>query len=213
MRLIPYLFLLLPALVLSGVAGAAPVTYTIDPDHTYPSFDADHMGLSVWRGKFNHTTGTVTLDRTARKGDVDITVDVASIDFGNDALNKVIVKAKAPMCKDSCGLFDTAQYPKATYHGNLEDFVDGAPTRVAGTLALHGVTRPLDLAIDSFKCVPDFMLQPRERCGADAQATFNRDAFGIDAGKSFGIKMAVTLHIQVEAVENATPSAAASKSH
>ncbi len=190
---------------------AAPVTYTIDSNHTYPSFDADHMGLSVWRGKFNHTTGSVTLDRAGQTGEVNITVDAASIDFGNDALNDVVVKAKAPMCKDSCGLFDTAKYPTATYHGKLIDFVNHAPTRVAGKLTLHGVTRPLDLAIDSFKCVPDFMLKPRQRCGADAQATFDRDAYGLDAGKTFGIKMGVTVHIQVEAVEDAAP-AAASKS-
>ncbi|MGA9423403.1 MAG: YceI family protein [Rhodanobacteraceae bacterium] len=204
--------LLFLALALSGAATATPVSYTIDPDHTYPSFDADHMGLSVWRGKFNHTSGKITLDRAAQTGDVDVTVDVASIDFGNDALNQVIVKANGPMCKDACGLFDAARYPQATYRGTLERFVDGAPTRVAGKLTLHGVTRPLDLAIDSFKCIPDFMLKPRERCGADVHATLNRDDYGIDDGKSFGIKMGVTLHIQVEAVEDVAPASAASKS-
>ena len=40
------------ALMSAGVF-AAPVTYKLDPSHTYPSFAADHMGgLSVWRGKF-----------------------------------------------------------------------------------------------------------------------------------------------------------------
>ena len=37
------------------------MTYTVDPMHTFPSFAADHMGISVWRGKFNRTSGTVTL--------------------------------------------------------------------------------------------------------------------------------------------------------
>ena len=67
---------------------------------------------------------------------------------------------------------------------------------------MRGVTRPLTLAIDRFKCVPDFMLKPRLRCGADALGTFERDAFGLDGGKSFGMDMKVTLRIQVEAVED-----------
>jgi polyisoprenoid-binding protein YceI len=183
--------LMLSMMLISGAATAAPVTYTLDPGHTYPSFEADHFdGLSVWRGKFNHTTGTVTLDRAAGTGSVDVTVDMASADFGNDALN---VKAREP------DLFDVAKHPHATYTGKLAGFVDGAPTRVDGTLTLRGVTRPLVLTLDSFKCIPDPMVK-RERCGADALATFKRDDFGMDAGKDYGFRMDVTLRIQVEAL-------------
>ena len=56
---------------------AAPTTYQIEPTHTYPSFEADHMGgLSVWRGKFNKTSGSVTFDKAGQQGTVDITVDI-----------------------------------------------------------------------------------------------------------------------------------------
>ena len=178
-------------LAISGVAFAAPITYAIDPTHTYPSFEGDHFGgLSTWRGKFNKTAGTVTLDKAAGTGTVDVTVDMKSADFGLDALN---TKAQGP------DLFDVAKYPQATYKGKLERFAHGAPTRVVGNLTLHGVTRPLTLKIDSFKCMPDPMVK-RERCGADALATFKRDTFGMDAGKSYGFRMDVTLRIQVEAV-------------
>ena len=71
-----------------GAASAAPVSYKIDPAHTFPSFEADHMGISVWRGKFNTNSGTVILDKAAQTGTVDITIDTASVDFGLDALNK-----------------------------------------------------------------------------------------------------------------------------
>ena len=178
-------------LAASGSAIAAAVTYQIDPDHTYPSFEADHMGgLSVWRGKFNHTRGTVTLDKTAGTGTVDVTVDIKSADFGLDALNR------SAQGKD---LFESSRYPQATYTGKLVDFVNGAPTRVAGKLTLHGITHPLDLKINSFKCMPHPMLK-REVCGADALATFRRDAFGMNAGKDYGFSMDVTLRIQVEAI-------------
>ncbi|HET9817804.1 MAG TPA: YceI family protein [Rhodanobacteraceae bacterium] len=194
----------LALLAAASIAEAQPVTYTIDPDHTYPSFAADHMGLSIWRGKFDHTSGTITLDRAAHTGTVHIVTQVSSINFGNPPLTKMVLRDQLPasLCQSQCAFFDAAQYPQAVYDGKLADFVDGAPTRVVGTLTLRGITRPLDLKIEQFKCVPDPMLKPRERCGAEASATFDRAAFGIDAGKSFGLDMTVSMQIQVEAVED-----------
>ena len=175
-----------------SIAAAAPVTYDIDPKHTYPSFEADHMGgRSVWRGKFDRTTGQVVLDKAAGAGTVDVVVDMSSVDFGLDKMND---KAR------SAEIFDVGKYPQATYKGKLEGFVNGAPSRVVGELTLHGVTRPLTLQIDSFKCMPHEVVK-REVCGADALATFNRDDFGIDASKKLGFKMGVTLRIQVEAIQ------------
>jgi len=108
----------------------------------------------------------------------------------------------APLCKTQCAFFDAAKYPTAVYDGRLADFVDGAPTRVVGKLTLHGVECPVDLKIEHFKCIPDFVVKPRQRCGAEASATFDRADFGIDAGKSFGMDMKVRIQIQVEAVED-----------
>jgi polyisoprenoid-binding protein YceI len=188
----PRSLLVLATLAASAAAGAAPVTYTIDPDHTYPSFEADHMGgLSVWRGKFDKTSGKIVLDKAAGTGLVDVTIDAASVDYGHAKMNE---KAK------SDELFDVAKFPQATYKGRLEGFKNGAPTRVAGELTLHGVTKPVELKIESFKCTQHPMLK-REVCGADALATFDRSQFGIDAGKKYGFKMDVTLRIQVEALQ------------
>jgi polyisoprenoid-binding protein YceI len=191
---LPLAFLLatLPALAAPRAeAAAAATTYRIDPDHTYPSFEADHMGgLSVWRGKFNHSRGTVTLDRAGRTGTVDVVVDMGSVDFGHDKLDAV---ARGPE------LFDVAKWPEARYTGRLAGFRNGAPTRVDGRLILHGASHPLTLAIRSFKCMPHPLLK-REVCGADAFTTFQRDDYGMPAGKDYGFSMAVTLRIQVEAI-------------
>lgn len=175
----------------AATATAAPVRYEIDPAHTFPSFEADHMGVSVWRGKFNSSRGEISLDKAAQTGTVEVTIDTASIDYGLDVMNE---HAR----KDT--LLDTGKYPQAVYKGRLVDFRDGAPTRVAGELTLHGVTKPVDLTIDRFKCIPH-PLHKRELCGADALATFRRDEFGIDAGKDYGFNMDVTMRIQVEAVQ------------
>jgi len=178
--------------LVAGTAAAAPLTYTVDPMHTFPSFAADHMGLSVWRGKFNRTSGTVTLDREASTGTLQIAIDTTSVDFGLDALNQ---KAAEP------DLFDLARYPQATYSGKLVDFVDGKPTRATGQLTFRGVTRPVDLEIRSFKCMPH-PIYKREVCGADAVTTIKRDEYGMDAGKAYGFNMDVKLEIQVEALRN-----------
>lgn len=186
MKSLPVLLAALAALP----AAAETVTYEIEPEHTFPSVEADHMGMSVWRGKFNRSSGQVTLDRQAGTGAVTVEIDLASIDFGLDALNEHMAKPE---------YFDTARHPVATYTGTLAGFVDGAPTRVDGALTLRGTTRPVTLEIRSFKCMPH-PLSKRDWCGADAHATIDREAFGIDEGKDWGFDMDVALRIQVEAI-------------
>lgn len=189
--------LALTSFALSGVAAAAPVTYNLDPEHTYPSFEADHLGISVWRGKFNKTAGKMTLDKAAGQGTVDVTIDLKSVDFGHEKMNS---EAMGPE------FFDVKKYPEARYKGKLTGFSNGVPSQVVGDLTLHGVTKPVVLRINLFKCIPHPILK-RELCGADATGTFNRDEFGLDVGKPYGFKMDVTLRIQMEALrtEGAKP--------
>jgi polyisoprenoid-binding protein YceI len=176
--------------LVTGSAIAAPVTYNVDPNHTYPSFQADHFGgLSNWRGKFNKSSGTITLDKDKATGKVDITVDVASINFGMPKLDEHAKSAE---------IFDAAKYPTATYKGTLTKFKDGAPTEVDGQFTLHGVTKPLTLKIDQFKCMMHPMTK-KEVCGADATATFSRADFGVNYGDKYGFNQEVKLQIQVEA--------------
>src|SRR5689334_3160574 len=75
-------------LLVAGATSAMANTYNIEPSHTYPSFEADHMGISFWRGKFTKTNGTIQLDRAAKTGSMDITIDPASIDFGYAKMNE-----------------------------------------------------------------------------------------------------------------------------
>ncbi|WP_028223064.1 YceI family protein [Paraburkholderia oxyphila] len=173
-------------------AFAAPTTYNLDPSHTFPSFEADHFGgISVWRGKFTKSSGTVVLDRAAKTGTVDVTIDASSIDTGNPTLDKHVSSAE---------LLDATKYPTAVYKGTSIRFDGDKPVEVIGTFTLHGVTKPLNLKIDSFKCFQNPMLK-REVCGADATAQFDRSDYGVDYGKAYGFKMATTLQIQVEGIK------------
>lgn len=181
---------LLAAGLVTGPAIAAPATYTVDPSHTYPSFKAAHKSLSFWRGKFNKTSGTIVLDRDAKTGTVDITIDATSIDFGHDKMNEHAI---------SEDFFNTAKFPTVTYKGKIK-FDGDKPAAVEGEMTLLGVTKPLKLEIDHFTCAPHPMLK-REVCGADAEGEFNRADFGMtkaaegEWGKS-------KIEIQVEALKD-----------
>jgi polyisoprenoid-binding protein YceI len=103
---------------------AAPVTYEIDPNHTHPVFEADHFGMSMWRGLFRKSRGTISLDAAAGTGSVDVIVDIASVDFGNDELNDSVVNSTAPP------ILEASKYPTAHYTGTLGGFINGAPSLV-----------------------------------------------------------------------------------
>ena len=176
----------LTSTLLPGVAAAAH--YKLDPDHTFPSLEFSHMGLSIWRGKFNRTKGTVTLDLAARKGTVTVQVETDSIDFGLDSMHEYAVRPD---------WLDVAKFPVMTYAGPIV-FQGDKPIAVDGQLTLRGLTGPLKLTINSFSCI-EHPFYKKEACGADAEGELNRADFGMtqyaegEAGK-------VRLHIQVEAL-------------
>jgi polyisoprenoid-binding protein YceI len=185
----------LPAMMVVATlmaSASAAENYTIDPRHTFPSLEFSHMGLSIWRGKFNKSSGSVLLDRAARTGSVEVVIDTSSINFGLDAMDE---KAR------SQDFFDVARFPAATYRGTVE-FAGDAPGSVDGQVTIMGVSQPVKLTINQFKCMLHPMLK-KEVCGADAEGEINWSDYGMkmsqygkgDAGR-------VRLRIQVEAIRN-----------
>lgn len=177
------------AAAVSTPALAAPTTYAIDSDHTHPAFEFPHMGLSWWRGLFGKTTGTVTLDRAAKSGAVDITVATGSIEFAHDEMNQHAVSDK---------WFNVVKFPTATYKGAIK-FSGDKPSAVDGQLTLLGVTKPVTLKITHFNCI-DHPYYKREACGAEAEAELNRADFGLTKGAE-GEMGKVKLRISVEALK------------
>lgn len=166
-------------------------TYQFDPDHTYPSFEADHIGgLSLWRGKFDKSQGTVRLDRAAKTGTVEVATNIASVHTGSTKLDQML---------QSDQFFDASKFPEASYKGTIK-FKGDKPVSVVGVLTMHGVTGPLTLTIDSFKCMSHPMLK-REVCGVDAIGEFDRSNFGVDFGKTYGFNMKTKLLISAEALK------------
>ena len=178
--------LLLPALLAPGIAAAA--RYRIDPEHTFPSLEFSHMDISIWRGKFNRTSGTFDYDAAARRGTVQVSVDTDSIDFGLDSMHEYAVKPD---------WLDVARHPTMTYAGELVFDGDRA-VAVDGKLTLRGVTRPLRLTINSFTCIEHPFFR-KEVCGADAEGELNRADYGMTQFAE-GNACKVRLRIQAEAI-------------
>ena len=169
---------------------AAAESYTIEPSHTYPSFEASHMGISFWRGKFNSSVGKVSLDRVAKTGTVDISIEAKSVDFGHDKMNE---HARGT------DFFNSEKFPLITYKGTII-FTGDTPSSVDGELTMLGVTKQVKLAIASFTCIPHPFYK-KEVCGADATGVFDRVDFGMDYGAKYGPTLA-KLAIQVEALRD-----------
>jgi polyisoprenoid-binding protein YceI len=182
--------ILIATLLAASATSAIAATYNIDPTHTYPSFEADHMGLSVWRGKFDKTSGTVDLDRAAKTGALEVKIDAASVDFGLEAMNK--------HARDEA-MFNVAKFPTITYTSKSFKFEGDQLVAVDGELTMLGVTKQVALKVNKFKCI----MHPRykkEVCGADATAEFKRSDFGLNYGLP-AFSPEVKLAIQIEAIK------------
>jgi polyisoprenoid-binding protein YceI len=168
-------------------AHAADV-YDIDPTHTFPTFEINHLGLSTFRGRFDRTEGSIELDLANRKGSADITVHVDSVSTG-------VAKLDEHLRADD--FFNAAEHPTMRFRGTQFHFENDTLRRVEGELTLLGVTRPLTLTLTHFACKPHPMTQV-QACGADLEGSIKRSDFGMDTYVP-AVGDEVRLKIEVEA--------------
>lgn len=109
------------------------------------------MGVSIWRGKFNKSSGKVTFDASPKTGNVQVQVDVNSIDFGHEKMNEFALTAD---------WLNAAKFPTMSYKGALV-FKGENPVAVEGQLTLLGVTKPLKLTLNKFQVHRSSVLQER----------------------------------------------------
>jgi polyisoprenoid-binding protein YceI len=175
----------------ASVAHAESATYAFDPSHTYVTFEIGHFGTSTNRGRFDKKEGTVQLDRAAKTGKVEATIDTTSINTGFDAFNKHL---------QSADLFDAAKYPTIKFVSDKFTFTGDKVSSISGSLTLLGKTQPVTLKANQFNCYMNPMVK-REVCGGDFETTIDRTQFGMNYGIDWGFPKDVRLVIQVEAVK------------
>lgn len=183
-------FPLIAALASAPAAAQADV-YTIDPTHTFPSFEISHLGFSTQRGRFNATSGKIVLDMAAKSGSVEVNIDTNSIDTGLEALEKVLREPE---------WFGVAQFPAMTFKGDRLRFEGDRLVGVDGTLTLRGVARPVSLKVDQFRCAMH-PLRKKPACGADASTTLKRSEFGMVKFPAPIVGEDVRIAIQIEAIK------------
>lgn len=181
------------ALALGGLAAsafAAPETFNLDPTHTAPYFSYSHFGYSTQMHRFDKTSGKLVLDRAARTGSVDVTIDAKSVNTGYALFNEHIQGAD---------YFDTANHPSISFKSTAVKFDGDKPVAVEGNLTVKGVTRPVSLTVTSFHAMPHPMLK-RDAIGANAVTRIKRSDFNMGKNAPY-VSDEVTLTIAVEAVK------------
>jgi len=155
-----------------SAASAAPEAFTIDPAHTYPMFEASHFGISVQRGRFDKTTGKIVLDREAKSGSIDVTIDAASINMGFETWNKFMRNED---------FFNVEKFPVMTFKSNKLIFEGDKIVGAEGEFTLLGVKKPLRLKVSNFACTQNPMLK-KLNCGEEVTADIKRSDFGMKVG-------------------------------
>lgn len=179
------------AAILMTAAFALPASaadsYTVDPNHTYPNFEINHLGFSTMHGRFGATSGKIVLDAAARSGSIDITIDATSIDTGH---------AKRDTHLKSDEFFNVGKFPTLTYKATKLAFDGDKLTAADGELTLLGVTKPVRLAVTAFNCGPHPM-NKKPMCGANATATINRSEFGLSKYvPAVGDEVKITIEVE-----------------
>ncbi|HJW02251.1 MAG TPA: YceI family protein [Azospira sp.] len=182
------------ALILSATAAtsalAAPATYVLDTNHTFPRFSYSHFGYSTQLSRFDKTSGKIVFDKAAKTGSVDIVIDTTSVDTGSQLFNGHI---------QGEDFLDTAKYPTATFKSTKVVFEGDKPVAIDGNLTLKGVTKPVTLTVTSFQNMAHPMLK-KDAIGANATVTVKRSEF--NAGKYAPyVGDDVKIDIAVEAIQ------------
>ncbi len=168
------------ALALPLAATAAPEPYTLDPYHTYLHFEVDHInGMSRMRGRFDKLSGKFTLDPAAKAGSIEITVQTASISTGDND------KGSRPRSRDehlrSPDFFNVTEFPTMSFKSTKITFKGDNPAAIEGNVTLLGVTKPVTLNVEHWRCGPH-PASKRQMCGANASGSIKRSDFGMKFG-------------------------------
>ena len=172
-------------------AQAQTATYVIDPTHTFATFEISHFGTSTNRGRFDKKSGSVQLDKAAKTGKLDISIDTSSINSGTAAFDKHL---------QSKDFFNAAEFPTARFVGDKFSFNGDKVSEISGMLTLLGKTNPVTLKATNFNCYINQMLKV-EVCGGDFETSIVRSQYGMNWGLNFGFSDAVRLVVQAEAIK------------
>jgi polyisoprenoid-binding protein YceI len=151
---------------------AAAETLSIDPTHTWPSFEVNHLGFTTQRGRFDKTDGKIVLDTAAKTGSIDIKIDTGSINMGLEKWNKHMM---------SPDFFNVEKFPTMYFKSSKLKFDGDKLVGADGELTLLGVTKPVSLNVTGYRC-GNHPMNKKPMCGADINTSIKRSDFGMVYG-------------------------------
>jgi polyisoprenoid-binding protein YceI len=164
--------------------------WELDPENSSAGFVCKHVFSNV-RGMFQQPSGTVFLDEaTPANSKVNATIKVSSITTGVEERDTHLKGAE---------FFDAARYPVITFVSS--SFSKSTPTSysVTGDLTMHGVTRPVTLAVTASA---PFNHAGGIRRGIEASTSVNRRDFGLlwdFPGEGTGVVVGDIIKITIDA--------------
>ena len=154
---------------MSTVTAPSVTTWKIDPAHSSVEFSVRHLMISTVKGRFADVTGTVkTDDSDPTKGEVDVTIAVASIDTR---------EAQRDAHLRSADFFDADHVPTMTFHSTRVEGVKGNTFKLVGDLRIRGVSREVALDVTAEGRGKDPW--GGERAGFSAVTTIKRSDYGL----------------------------------
>jgi len=169
------------AIALPLAAAAQVETFIIDPYHTTPYWETDNLGFATLRGRFDKTSGKFTIDRGAKTGTLEIVIQTASLSSGDS--DREGRKRNRDEHLRSPDFFNVVEFPTMTYRATSVKFKGDDPEIIEGSLTLLGVTHPVALKVERWKCGPDPRTAgKRYQCGGNATGSFKRSDFGMKFG-------------------------------
>ena len=182
------ILLLIITLFYFKVANSDPITYIIDPGHTYPSFTIDHFKLSKTIGFFEKTSGKVTIDWEKNTGIVSILINTSSINTGHKKRDEHLRNPD---------FFDVENHPFIKFNSDKLIFNEGNLIKIIGKLEILGRTKDVTLDFDNVNCIDNHPIKKVKACGASMSGLLNRSEFGMNKYIP-AISDEVNLNIQVE---------------
>jgi len=179
------------AISLAGPVWPQGALYNIDPTHTLVTFEANHLGLSTLRGRFDRVAGSVMFDKVGRSARADITVETTSLSTGAASLDARLKGAE---------FLNTAEFASARLVADGFTFTGQKISAAEGALTLLDKTLAVTLKAKHFNCYFNLLVQ-REVCGGDFETTISPSRWGMDSGPALGLADSIRLLIQVEAIK------------
>ncbi len=179
-------------LVLGFGAAAAQDLYTIDPNHSNVAFKVRHL-VSKVGGEFTDFEGTITADfNNLDVSGVQFSIQAASLDTRNEDRDGHL---------RSADFFDVEKFPEITFTSTKVTKIDNDSFAVAGTLTMHGVSKPITLTVDY---LGEMAAMGGVRAGYELSTTIDRKDFGVSwnraldsGGLILGDDVEVTINLEV----------------